>query len=273
MTVPMLSDIPRLAASRLEDSSQQAHTGAIAAALRGPGVAIVDLQFPDASSEYLRRLVLGLGKHHSHGRPLTHSATRGWFWDVRPKKTAEPQARSESRQDFPWHTDCSYESHPPQFFALHVLHADRNGGGTLSALNVSRALEKLKPATFESLSRPEFRIKVPPEFAKGVDSITGCLVGRGEELSGVHIRYRADIIEPLSSDASDALEEVGQLLASGGDTDARDAQVDFSPDVLTDNTIVLMDNTRWLHARNEVRDPVRHLRRVRWGQREFQACD
>ncbi|CAL8582795.1 hypothetical protein XPA_008439 [Xanthoria parietina] len=269
----LLSSIPRLAASSLEDSSHQAHTDAIATALRGPGVAIVDLKFPDASSEYLRRLVLNLGNYHNHGPPITHSATRGWFWDVRPKKTAGPQARSESSLNFPWHTDCSYESDPPQFFALHVLHADRRGGGTLSALNVSRALKKLKPATFETLSRPEFRIKVPPEFAKGVDNITGCLVGKGEEGSGVRIRYRADIIEPLSSGASDALAEVHELLASSRDTDARDVQVDLSPQVLPDNAIVLMDNGRWLHARNEVRDPERHLRRVRWGRRKFEAGD
>ncbi|KAL9636310.1 MAG: hypothetical protein Q9204_002312 [Flavoplaca sp. TL-2023a] len=267
--IHLLFSIPRLAASSLENSSQQAHTNAIATALREPGVAIVDLKFPDASSEYLRRLVLSLGKYHNHGSPVTHSATRGWFWDVRPKKTAGPQARSESSLDFPWHTDCSYESDPPQFFALHVLHADRNGGGTLSALKVSRALDKLRPATFESLSRPEFLIKVPPEFAKGADNIIGCLVGKGEEESGVRIRYRADIVEPLSSNASDALGEVHRLLASCGNMDARDARVDFTPEVLPDNAIVLMDNRRWLHARNEVRDPERHLRRVRWGRRAF----
>lgn len=31
----------------------------------------------------------------------------------------------------------------------------------------------------------------------------------------------------------------------------------------------MMDNERWLHARNEVKDPNRHLRRVRWDAREF----
>ena len=267
----MLSSIPRLAANRLEDSSQLAHTVKIASALRGPGLAIVDLGFPDADSEYLRRLVLSLGRYHSHGPPITHSATRGWFWDVKPKKRAGVQARSESSLDFPWHTDCSYESHPPQFFALHVLHADRYGGGTLSALNVSRALEKLKPRTFASLSRPEFRIKVPLEFAKGVDNITECLVGKGEEESGVRIRYRADIIEPLSNDASDALGKLQQIFAVSGNTDAQDVQVNLSPEVLPDNTIVLVDNGRWLHARNEVRDPERHLRRVRWGRQSFQS--
>ena len=269
-----LSDVPRLAASRLEDSSDQAHTAAVATALRESGVTIVDLKFSDARSRYLRGLVLGLHQHHGHGLPITHSAERGWFWDVTPKeKTAGFQARSESYRDFPWHTDCSYESDPPQFFALHVLRADRNGGGTLSALNVPLLMEKLKSSTLDSLSQRDFRIKVPPEFAKGVPSITGRLLGRPDEQSNTCMRYRADIVEPLSGRASDALRELNQYLISERSMDAGARQLSLSPEVLPDNTIVLMDNGRWLHARNEVRDPKRHLRRVRWGRRQFRAVE
>ncbi|KAL8872732.1 MAG: hypothetical protein Q9174_001687 [Haloplaca sp. 1 TL-2023] len=265
-----VSDVPRLAASKLEDSSDRVHTTAVATALREKGVTIVDLKFPDASSQYLRGLVLGLNQYHGHGLPITHSAERGWFWDVTPKvKTAGFQARSESCLDFPWHTDCSYESDPPQFFALHVLRADRNGGGTLSALNVSLLMGKLKSSTLDSLSQRDFQIKVPPEFAKGIPSITGRLLGRADEQSNVYMRYRADIVQPLSSRASDALRELNQSLKSERTMDAGSGQLRLSPEVLPDNSIVLMDNGRWLHARNEVRDPKRHLRRVRWGRRQF----
>ncbi|KAL9035997.1 MAG: hypothetical protein Q9214_006331 [Letrouitia sp. 1 TL-2023] len=267
-----MSPIPRLTATSLEDSSEHSHISAVNQALRGPGVGLVDLKFPDLESQYLERLVLGLGKHYNHGPPITHSSSRGWFWDVKPQDTNPivHQARSETKLPFPWHTDCSYESKPPQFFALHVLYADKFGGGTLSALNVSRVLHQLGPATLESLCRPEFRITVPPEFSKDdTGSIVGPLVSRAEHKSGgLTMRFRADIVEPLSLNAKRALETFKQRL--GDVTDTREnARINLTPQVLPDNTIVLMDNGRWLHARTEIRDPGRHLRRVRWARREF----
>ncbi|KAL8949753.1 MAG: hypothetical protein Q9222_004169 [Ikaeria aurantiellina] len=227
------------------------------------------MDFHDPNSEYLRRLVLGLARYHSHGPPITHSATRGWFWDVTPKKAVGHQARSEGKLNFPWHTDCSYETDPPQYFALHVLHADRCGGGTLSALNVSRLLENLKPGSYECLSRPEFLIQVPPEFAKGTDTITDSLITRDKDESETRIRYRADIVQPLSNEARTALTELDTLLSRGIGAEGQSLQVDLTPHTLPDNTVVLVDNGRWLHARTEVKDAKRHLRRIRWGRRTF----
>ncbi|KAL8744581.1 MAG: hypothetical protein Q9190_003194 [Brigantiaea leucoxantha] len=269
---PAGRDLIRYIVALPENSEKfTAHIAAINAALHGPGIALVDLKFSDADSEYLQDLVLGLGENHNHGPPITHSSTRGWFWDVTPKQAAAHHARSESHLNFPWHTDCSYESHPPQFFALHVLHADRHGGGTLSALNVARILGKLRPTAYESLRRDEFRIRVPPEFAKGLDSIAGCLVGTVKEEPDLRIRFRSDIIQPQSERASDALKALNQILSLGREADVQDVQLNLSPEMLPDNTIVLMDNGRWLHARTEVRDPRRHLRRIRWGRQEFLA--
>ena len=260
-------------ASNLQDTQNIAHTTAVYQALQGPGVALITLNFPDDSSEYLRDLVLSLGKHHNHGPPIEHSSTRGWFWDVRPKEKVGHQARSESNLNFPWHTDCSYESCPPQFFGLHVIHADRYGGGTLSALNASRVLDRLNPSAYESLSRPNFRIEVPPEFSKGTASIDGSVISQVQGSDDVHIRFRADIIQPLSERAGKALQELNGMLCSDGEADVGDIRVDFTPQDLPDNTLVLMDNSRWLHSRTEVKDPRRHLRRIRWGRRGFGAGD
>ena len=268
-----LSSIPRIAANGPDDAYDSAHIATVNKALKGPGIAILDLGFRDADSQYLQNNVLSLGEKHKHGPPITHSATQGWFWDVKPKQisTCEPQARSEGKLEFPWHTDCSYETRPPQFLALHVLRADRNGGGTLSVVNLDEVIRKIGPATLEVLSRPEFRIKVPTEFDRGIDSIVGSLVSRSDSPAQTRIRFRADIIQPLTKDAESALDELNRLLGPGGDV--ADIMINITPEHLPDNAIVLMDNGRWLHSRNEVKDGRRHLRRIRWDRRDFGSGD
>lgn len=269
-----LSELPpaisRFSAHEHQHSHNPVHLAAVNKALKGPGIALIDLKFADPNSDYLHDLVLGLVCHHNHNPPITHSSSRGWFWDVRPKgPAATHQARSESTLDFPWHTDCSYESRPPQFIALHVLHADRNGGGTLSALNASHILSKLGPEACESLSRPEFQIRVPPEFYNGIDTIVGSVISKSELHGQFHIRYRFDILQALSTTAEKALTQLNRLLSSDAHNSIRDIRIDLTAQDLPDNTIILLDNSRWLHARTEVKDRDRHLRRIRWGRRAF----
>ena len=202
---------------------------------------------------------------------MEHSATRGWYWDIRPTEKAVNRARSETCESFPWHTDCSYESQPPQYFGLHVLHADQCGGGTLRVINTARLLRMLSDPVYETLACPEFRITVPPEFFKGTNTIRGSVIKRGRDRGDVCIRYRSDIIQPLSTNAEKALQELHELLARYGGSNFGDLGVELTAQDLPDNSLVLIDNGRWLHSRTEIKDPMRHLRRVRWGQRDFAA--
>lgn len=123
----------------------------------------------------------------------------------------------------------------------------------------------------ETLSRPEFRITVPPEFSKGIHSIDGSVVNQAEEPNDLRIRFRSEIIQPLSSRAEQALQGLNRVLAPGSEAKIEDIKISLTPQDLPSNTIVLMDNSRWLHARTEVMDPKRHLRRIRWGRREFEV--
>jgi alpha-ketoglutarate-dependent taurine dioxygenase len=238
--------------------------------LKDSGLLKISLQFEDDDSSYLEQLIQHLHKRHFHGLPITHSALRGWFWDVRPQLGSvvpATQARSETMENFPWHTDCSYEASPPRYFALQVLHADQCGGGTLSILDSARLVQRLSPTTREALCRPEFCITVPPEFIK--DQNKKEIIGNVlfvEESGKTQLRFRADIITPLTSRAELGLEELRQILASD---EISTAVVNLTPELLPRGSIVVMDNRRWLHARNHVRDPNRHLRRVRWDARPF----
>ncbi|EEP79915.1 predicted protein [Uncinocarpus reesii 1704] len=269
------STIAQLRAPSPSCADERAHIDSVHELLDETGVLKIKLGFEDDESRYMQQLILGLHKHHGHGLPITHSASRGWFWDVRPlpgaHPTADKPARSETAQDFPWHTDCSYEHLPPRFFALQVLQPDRCGGGTLSILSIDMLVRLLSPSTRTSLSRPEYRITVPPEFIKSDERhITAGLLGEDPGNGAPEFRFREEILCPLTAGAKMALQELGAVLSS---PQAKAATLHLTPELLPRGSVILINNRRWLHARSEVRDPHRHLRRVRWDARPFVAGD
>ncbi|CCD46810.1 similar to taurine catabolism dioxygenase TauD [Botrytis cinerea T4] len=256
-------------------ASHASHLRAVHETLIRKGVLQLQLGFDDNESLYLRDLIYNLHLNHNHGLPITHSAERGWFWDVRPSPSSfqsnAHQARSETMLLFDWHTDCSYETDPPRFFALQVLQPDRYNGGTLSVLNVDRILTLLSPFARKWLSQREYKITVPPEFVKkgGERHIVGnLLAASGEEMHVGNLRFREDITVPLTQNASKALAELKDVLKN----DIVQAEtIHLRPEILPRGSIIMMDNRRWLHSRNEVKDPERHLRRVRWDATQFGA--
>ncbi|KAL3481283.1 hypothetical protein BJX99DRAFT_253587 [Aspergillus californicus] len=267
--------IPQLNAYEPRVSQDPNHVGQIHKFLNDRGILKVTLSFADNDSRYLEMLVRSLHQYHDHGLPITHSGSRGWFWDVRPTQSTQLPpakngnkkhiARSETMNTFAWHTDCSYEKNPPRFFALHVLQDDQRGGGVLSVLQVDSLLSRLTTATKEALSAPEYKIQVPPEFIKRDDNLY--IVGNLLSLElQPHLRLREDIVTPLTGRARAAMVElIGVLLGSQIEPDI----ISLHPPLLPKQSIILVDNRRWLHARSEVRDPRRHLRRVRWDARPF----
>ncbi|KAF3403589.1 hypothetical protein F1880_009531 [Penicillium rolfsii] len=250
----------------------KSHLKVVHEILEAKGVLQLQLGFADHSSSYLRDLILNLHESHLHGLPITHSAERGWFWDVRPSKTLQShdhQARSETMHRFDWHTDCSYEEHPPRYFALQVIQPDRYGGGTLSVLNVDQFLGLLSPFARDRLSSQSYQINVPPEFIKDPErkSIVGNLLATNAGgKTGHRLRFREDITVPLTEDAARALDELKSALLS---EEAKEQALHLTAEVLPRGSIIMMDNQRWLHARNEIHDPDRHLRRVRWNATSF----
>ncbi|KAL4925439.1 uncharacterized protein BDV17DRAFT_272247 [Aspergillus undulatus] len=270
--VPRVPSISRLAVSNPTISSHHDHLRTVHNTLQRAGVLHIQLGFQDDKSTYLHELLLNLHRYHGHGLPISHSSDRGWMWDIRPSsetfQSQNTRARSETMEEFPWHTDCSYERSPPQYFALQVLQPDRCGGGTLSILNVEEVLLLLSRSTLEALFSPSFQITVPPEFVKSQadTKIVGGLLATRPETNTIKLRFREDIVVPLTSQASAALAELKLVLMG---PDARSRVLNLEATSLPRGSIILMDNGRWLHARNEIKDPGRHLRRVRWDARQF----
>ena len=264
-----ISPLSQFEAPILSSSKDPSHVDAIQRRLFADGVVKIHLNFLDNKSEYLEHLIRKLHSDHGHGLPIDHSASRGWFWDVRPTigeiqsaATLSPpkisfQARSETMESFPWHTDCSYESSPPRYFALQVLQPDQCNGGVFSILPVVRILERLSSVSLDSLSRPEFRIDVPPEFAKGTNEkfIVGSLLSTAkssQSLTASQLRFREDIIAPLTKNATAAVEELRGVLR---EPEVHAGTIHLSPEQLPAGSILLMDNRRWLHARRFVYQP------------------
>jgi alpha-ketoglutarate-dependent taurine dioxygenase len=267
--------VPQMTAPTIEHSFQRDHVQNVHEQLRNHGILKISLGRPDPDSHYLRQLVVSLHKQFNHQLPITHSASRGWFWDVRPEsvsfQTANHRARSETMDEFPWHTDCSYEEMVPRYFALQVLQHDRFGGGTLSAMNIQRLNQSLSPATQASLMRQEYRISIPKEFVKdpAKQEIVGNLMAVDQESQSCMMRFRRDILTPLTERASKALEELDACLARRESP----STVHLTSASFPMGTIILMDNRRWLHARNNINDPKRHLRRLRWDAVPFPSTD
>ncbi|KAJ5644203.1 uncharacterized protein N7484_006710 [Penicillium longicatenatum] len=252
------------------------HLKAVHETLEAKGVVQLQLGFEDVESKYLQNIITNLHLAYNHGLPVTHSAERGWFWDVRPSPASFQsqgyQARSETMSRFEWHTDCSYEVNPPRYFALQILQPDRCGGGTLSVLNVDRLLTLLSPFAQKWLSSRNYKIIVPPEFAKtsGEQHIIGNLLAMNPGKNyGSQLRFRDDITVPLTQNAAQALEELKRILY-GNKTQVE--ALNLAPHSLPQGSIIMMDNRRWLHSRNDVKDPNRHLRRVRWDAASFGPC-
>ncbi|KAJ5544223.1 hypothetical protein N7513_007034 [Penicillium frequentans] len=274
------SAVPHLVAPNLASAQHLPHVRNASEILQKYGILKISLRFEDRDSKYLESLILNFHRHHGHGLPISHSATRGWFWDVRPCtanfQTENYRARSETMEEFPWHTDCSYENPTPRFFALQVLQPDRCGGGTLSVMNVEQLSRFLSPSTLVALFQPEYSIAIPPELIKDANEqkILGSILATDGKNKTMIMRFRRDIITPMSVGAEKALYELEHTLQQH-EVQSR-AVLHLTPDVLPGGSIILLDNRRWLHARNEIRDPERHLRRVRWDSVPFpmgEMCD
>ncbi|KAL2152798.1 hypothetical protein VTH82DRAFT_3953 [Thermothelomyces myriococcoides] len=269
-TTTSIGAVPHLSVGGLGCLREPNHIHEVKQLLEREGMVKLSLGFPDDESRYLHGLIVGLNRFHGHGLPVDHSATRGWFWDIRPSATQFQsngcQARSETMREFPWHTDCSYEDRPPRYFALQVIQPDRCGGGVFSALAARHIVHILSPAARDALRRPDFSIAVPPEFMRSSNRthVVGSILSSVSPEAS--IRFREDIVTPLSEAAAKAMDELKKALRS---PEARRQTLHLTPEMLPRGSVLLLDNRRWLHARNEVRDPARHLRRVRWDALPF----
>lgn len=212
------------------------------------GVLHITLNYTDSSGQTLEKLSQLMGKIHTHdtqGRVL---------WDVICGGTNGNEQLAISHQDneFLMHTDCSYEYNVPDYFGLQVIQPDKIGGGVNLLVDGHILVQQLSEKSLQVLQNEKVKIRVPTEFKKDTDAVNVAIIGKNFD-----IQYRGDLIERhlLSEEQHVALDEFESLCYSP--TIARSI-------FLEKNTILIIDNKRFLHARTRIKDRSRHLKRVRF---------
>jgi alpha-ketoglutarate-dependent taurine dioxygenase len=213
--------------------------------LENQGLAVVQAEPGDVEGRTMRRVVAAMGTadiHHTGGPDM---------WHVRYRPAATAATRSLTMKSFPYHTDGSFEEPPPRYIALYVVREDRYGGGVNLIVEVASVLRRLSRGAEEALRSRRFRFRAPAEFDKGLPYCDAPILF-GEGL----LRYRREIIDEAGCTG-------GQVAA----LDELDAAIEATKPLrltLPAGALLLLDNARFLHARTEVRDPERHLLRMRF---------
>ena len=234
-------------------------------AIREHGICSIEMGWPNPDSQFMLDVVEKMGCS-----PDTHSSTQGALWDVKFKPegvhsegTGEKAVSiSHSLGEFAWHTDAAFEESPTRYFGFHIIHPDKRGGSVFRILRASDLIRLLSPESVDVLSSHEFDLKVPPEFFKGRNTVKGKLLDVDPVTGRAKVRFRKDILHnPPSADpdANAAVKELNDLL------DAPEGVGEHVPRfAFKENTVLLMDNARYLHSRTDIKDPKRWLRRVRF---------
>lgn len=214
--------------------------------LNEQGLALVESTPGDSEGRQLRQLVGQLGTAEQHdrlGRIVWHirydalAAARG----ATPSLTMEP---------LPFHTDGAFDDPSPRYLAQYVVQEDRFGGGETLLVAVDQVRRRLSDETLTVLTSTCFRFYAPAEYNKGLPYRDAPILF-GDGL----MRYRREIIdEEFCLSAIPALDELDKAIS-----DVKPLRLQ-----LPSGTILLLDNARFLHARTEVRDPERHLLRMRF---------
>jgi len=182
-------------------------------------------------------------------------------WDITPR--GHTSARSHNDMPFPMHTDASFESHPPSHFALHTISQDVYGGGLSQVLSGNMLHRVLRPEMRQILSRPIFTFHVPNEF-RGNDespkSVTQSILMSNLTHGPKLWRFRADIIcgDDDGKHCPKGMCEVKHLQKL-----LRNPSLSIRLR-LCPGTILFMDNGSYLHARSNIQDSSRWLKRVRF---------
>ncbi|CAF3459328.1 unnamed protein product [Rotaria socialis] len=190
------------------------------------------------------------------GQCLDHNEKENSIvWHIQSMETcsdtkANALARSQTSDEFMFHTDCSYEINPAEYMALFVLEQDQFGGGQLEVIRLSDVLQLLSSETKEKLIKNKSKIRVPVEFQKlsNTDHINESIL-----LDHDRIRYRYDI---LCEQNNEEFHELNRIIN----------KVERYRPKLNKYTMIILNNQKYLHGRTKVLDNRRHLLRIRFNR-------
>lgn len=154
------------------------------------------------------------------------------------------------------------EKNPTASFQLYIIHPDRQGGGVFRILKAEGLTRLFSPQAVDVRNSHESDLKVPPEVFKGRNTARGKLLDVHAAIGRAYVRCESDILhDPRSADANAnvAIQELKDRLK-----DPAGLGEHVPGFVFKENTILLMNNARYLHSRINIRDPRCWLRRLRF---------
>ena len=224
------------------------NTESIAQSLKNEGFVIIKLDFVDTNGFALEGIINKIGK------PNTHDQMGRTLWDVKVggSNGEETKARSHTLSEFPMHTDSSYEEDVPDYIGLYTVREDKKGGGINLFIDGKEIVNNLPVTHLNHLKKPNFKINVPKEFYKNTPYIVAPIIDNNYQF-----RYRNEIIDTKSCipDEISAINFFQKMIDDGKLT---------KKFFLHRGEILLLDNKRFLHARTDIFDKKRHLKRVRF---------
>lgn len=239
-------------ARSLYNDLQPADTTVILESLKKHGIALVGVRKRLGDKQELASFLKNLG-----AKCQSHSDVDGEVWDVRPaQKWTTKSARSHTSRPFEIHTDASFEKDPPEYVAMSVIHADRCGGGRLSLAKISDAVNQLHENDREVLMKVKPRWVVPEEFRKsGAGDVFAPVL-----MSSERARFRMDKIltDHLPAKEREAFQQAFKRFCAIVEESNSEGMI------VPEQSIIILDNQRFAHARSTVLDMNRHLHRVRF---------
>lgn len=173
------------------------------------------------------------------------------------KLSSKAVARSHTDSKFNPHTDASWLTPPPIGIALSVVNVDRFGGGRSTFVLISDVMKSLPEQARIDLVRTNLNFTTPSEFCSDHNGTTKTLP---LFIAENRIRYRRDIMA-LPATATANQNTSLRLL----DNCIKDSmQCASKQRLLPEKAFILLDNQRFLHSRNAIHDPDRHLMRIRF---------
>lgn len=187
------------------------------------------------------------------GTPHVHKESDQYIWDIKPQQgvTMQGLARSQTYEEFTWHTDCSFEVPAPTYVALYVVQEDQQGGGVTKLIDFKKLVGFLSEDVIGTLQE-DFPFMIPKEFFKGEREIKRPIVFDGNKVA-----YRKECIhfEACTPKQVAAVTEMERAIQKYSEIEAI---------TVPKNSVLFVDNLRYLHSRTKVKDPKRHLQRVRY---------
>lgn len=202
-----------------------------------------------------------IGQYDGH---LTHEVT------YRPGNDA--RSYSQSTNTIRAHTEAPGWQPSPAYLALFCHRQARCGGGHTELLDVYRILPRLTDAELALLTSRELDFPGPAHANGGAGHVRTPMLSMTTDGRQV-LRFSYNLLTTGEYDPRlDARPDPARLPlgAEGASLAERVSELFTGQPVrvlIPENTVLIWDNRRMLHARSEYRDPARHLTRFWLGER------